>query len=746
MRASREASDAMAPAAGWTFVPERPGRMIRDSKGDFFQNDAVEEPGQALVREAIQNALDARRPDLPGEEPVRVAFRFVGPQPTAGGPLRLDELRPHLTAERNGLAADVDVEAAPSWLIVEDEGTVGLTGDPTLTRQPAEDRTDEHFYHFVWAEGQTNKGEGARGSHGVGKMVFSLASTAHTTLVHTRRISDGRELLIGRCHLRHHQIGGDYCDSGFFGRPDDDRFTHPLDAGSERAVVEAVRESVGFAPRGPERTGLSIAILWPDSEIVPRAIADAVCREWFESILSGRLVVTIEAAASDGAEASGGPTTIDAGTFEAIAAEGDHSRELAAAIGLARHRHETAPVRLRATDATRSSAWKWHAAREQGLLDGAESVRQDYLDGQPIHVRIPVRVPKKGGAKSASAAEAACEGSFDVVLQKVVQKLPASSGPHASLRPWYLREGIHISDVTGDGAKRSAAYRAIVAIDGGPVAAMLRAAENPAHTQWLKPKLKNAYARGCLTCLEFVKSAAESLHQAFVASDEERDVFALADFFGVAGEGLRDRSREKANDEPTDEPDKPPTVEPIVSSPKLLEIDKVLVDGRGGVKLRATRLLAEAAAPGETVEIEVAVAYDVNRGDAMRRHALADFDLRELGGRADPQAPHLGLKSTARGGQVRLDPIGPNRLQLRIAEPATFERFLLTGFDPLRDLKVTAKIVSGLRRPEPDADDSDADAADAAGDGSGAGVPPDVRPASQPRSRPELVAMTGSAR
>ena len=667
----------MRAGTGWTFLPQQRGRTVRDSKSDFFESDAVEKPGQALVREAIQNALDARREDLPEGEPVRVSFRFHHGGSAAG--VDLESLRPHLEAERNGLPPGLDASAPPRWLVVEDEGTVGLTGDTTLGRQPEEGRTEEHYYHFVWAEGQTNKGEGARGSHGVGKMVFSLASGARTTLLHTRRQGDGRELVIGRCHLRHHVVKDRYCDNGFFGRPDGEGFTHPLEPGDGPAFADAL-DAAGFRPRPPGRTGLSVAVLWPDPEITADSLREAVLEEWFESVLSGRLAVTV-----DGGVSGGGAVRIDAEGFEdAVAAAGGADGALGEAIALARHRRATAPTVLRKTPSTSSAAWKWHAAREEGLLADADGVRQDYLDGEPVHVRVPVTVPRRrdGGEPR--------EGHFDVVMRRLTGDRTAGS-----LRPWFLREGVRVSDEK-QRTKRSAAYRAIVAVDGGAVAAMLRAAENPAHTQWQRPKLKAVYAVGCLTCLEFVQSAAESLHQAFVASDEERDVFALADFFGVAGVGLRGRGQDEDAGEPAADPGETTDVDPIEPSPQPLEIEHYTENDRGGVRVRSTNRTAELVRPGTPLVVDLRVAYDVVRGSPLDRHSLADFDLRELRKAADPAAPRLGLRAARTGSEVDVRVKDPCRLRLTIDRPEKFA-FSLVGFDPLRDLFAKAEVVSGLR-------------------------------------------------
>ena len=47
---------------GWYFRPKVKGETIREPiHGEFFATDAISDPGMALVREDIQNSLDAGR-------------------------------------------------------------------------------------------------------------------------------------------------------------------------------------------------------------------------------------------------------------------------------------------------------------------------------------------------------------------------------------------------------------------------------------------------------------------------------------------------------------------------------------------------------------------------------------------------------------------------------------------------------------------------------------------------------------
>lgn len=59
----------------WHYRVKAPDEKVRDPiQGEFFSTEAIKNPADALVREAIQNALDARRKDEDGE-PLAVTMQ-----------------------------------------------------------------------------------------------------------------------------------------------------------------------------------------------------------------------------------------------------------------------------------------------------------------------------------------------------------------------------------------------------------------------------------------------------------------------------------------------------------------------------------------------------------------------------------------------------------------------------------------------------------------------------------------------
>ncbi len=79
-----------------------------------------------------------------------------------------------------------EAEAMP-YLVIEDFGTRGLTGDPHVDPElePASDIKNDFFY-FWRNVGRSNKGEVDRGRWGLGKAVFTVASRIRTIFGITR--------------------------------------------------------------------------------------------------------------------------------------------------------------------------------------------------------------------------------------------------------------------------------------------------------------------------------------------------------------------------------------------------------------------------------------------------------------------------------------------------------------------------------------------------------------------------------
>ena len=113
-------------SAEWHFNELRPGNKDRQpTQGEFFATDAISSVAEALVRESVQNSLDAGIES--SGKPVRVRF-YLG---TGEHALPASEARKyfrdgwkHFTADGNGLDDVPETGMSCPFLVVEDFETM----------------------------------------------------------------------------------------------------------------------------------------------------------------------------------------------------------------------------------------------------------------------------------------------------------------------------------------------------------------------------------------------------------------------------------------------------------------------------------------------------------------------------------------------------------------------------------------------------------------------------------------------
>jgi hypothetical protein len=141
----------------WYFVKYRPDETTRDPiVGEFFSTDAIENPAQALVREGIQNTLDAGM-----GKPVHVRLYCGRLKNSSKIDFWLGGAWEHYSVPKNGLGNLPERFSEMPFLTFEDFGTYGLQGDIEQSFDLSEEKNS--FYYFFRAEGRSGKGEQDRG-------------------------------------------------------------------------------------------------------------------------------------------------------------------------------------------------------------------------------------------------------------------------------------------------------------------------------------------------------------------------------------------------------------------------------------------------------------------------------------------------------------------------------------------------------------------------------------------------------
>lgn len=640
----------MAPS--WRFYEQLATDPIRNPiAGEFFSTEAVENVAEAVVREGIQNSLDARlRKDQRKREKAHVRIFVSGHEgalSSAKARKWFEGLWRHVLAKGNGLRDQPALDDVCPYIVFEDFGTSGLDGDPQA--HLVVEGEVNHFLNFFRAEGHSDKGAEDRGSWGVGKTVFPRASRISTFFGLTVRHSDKRQLLLGRSILKYHSIDTQaYKSDGYFGYPrSGDGLMLPIE---DRDVIEEFKKDFGI--KRATESGLSIVVPWydPDGEdtITWETVLIAVLKGFFYPILMGHLVVTIDSPSKQI------HLNADNLLYEVAKLEKDLSISFSPLIDLAfwaQTRKEEEFVLLNKPKETGSPQW----SSELIPSDVVAKIRDAVTTRQRIALRVPMTVQLK--------ADGPKETFFDVFLEH----------SEDSLRPVFIRDELIISDVK---SPRTSQMRALVIVGHPPLANMLRDAETPAHTQWNADtgNFKNKYKFGP-GVIRFVRQSVAEIMRIVNQAEQKPDPSITIDFFSLPAEPdesdaipARERKPKGKKDDkgPVDIPPIPP------SPPPQLRI----IDLEGGFAIRSGRT---GLPPAKYIEVKVA--YDIRRGNALRKYSSADFDFARPPIRVDQIRGATVLAAEANCLRFRPDNDDFN-IEVR-------------GFDLDRDLYIRAEVVVG---------------------------------------------------
>lgn len=455
----------------WHFREMSRGEINVDPVHDEFFK--AQDLADALVRESIQNSLDARR----GSSKVHVRFRF--------GTLAREKATKYL----HGLDAHVELPqfAVMPFLVVEDSGTRGLIGDPGEDPELDDTRGARNDFYYFWRNvGRSGKGELDRGRWGLGKAVFPVSSRIHAMFGVTRRADDRRLLLLGQTVLKTHVLEAKrFSPYGFFANVGADDFPH---------AFEDATEFIDDFGLEREEPGLSIVIpFYRDEDLNPPAIIASAVRQYFYPITKNDLVVVV------------GDETITGRTIEREVADAN----VVKVCELARWSIATDEW-IDIPEPAGSGAPKW---RDDAIPD-LEALRARFERGDRLafRVHLPIRRRNRRAASH-----------FEVVLEKDES---LKRGEHH-----FIRRGITIPEVR---APREKPVRAILVADDEAISTFLGDAENPAHSDWSErnDRIRTLYDNGPTT-LRYVKNAIAQIANALSAPREGMARDLLVDLFSI---------------------------------------------------------------------------------------------------------------------------------------------------------------------------------------------------------------------
>ena len=603
----------------WKFRKmDKSEKLVDPIQNQFFTTNIVGGLTSALVRETIQNSLDAKTTEEEDSEffyPVEVRFLLSG-QKNAIGPEKMgayfDGLTPHIHAKNNGLQETKipDFTQPMPYLLIEDYNTVGLEGDPLEFEDPPEGNKTKHNFFWFWRNvGRSDKEHDARGRWGLGKAVYPKSSNIHTYFGLTIRESDESTLLMGESILKIHKVEGQIENSypyGYYGEFKDKKsedFVSPLE--NEKSVDNFISDFGlnRLDKEGRYFCGLSLVIPYPSENITKSELIKATVIQYFYPIILGQLTITVED------ENTKEPIVIKADTIDSVVdeivfIEDDtlNSEKLRKLFHFARWvlaLEEDEYITLLKPDSENVPVWYQDWYLDGDLKEKLKEKIEQFDRGERVAFNVPVKVHVEGKSPRVTWFKVFIEKDEDL----------SDSDCH------FIRDGITIVGVK---PPRRKDVRALVVIEDQLLSKLLGDAENPAHTEWSKdsPNFVGKYVHGDKV-ISFVINSLDRLHSWLMKPAEGLDEDILEDIFYIelideTNTGKDDDSSDDDGDT-TGEPKSPKNGKPLPMIVRKID---------GGVVIKPN---PKAEVTPKTVYVKLG--YMLVRGNPLKRYNTMDFNL-----------------------------------------------------------------------------------------------------------------------
>ncbi len=454
----------------WNFRKLGEGEPERSPHEAEFFNVGDLDWSAAVVRESIQNSLDAK---LPSAKNVLVRFSLKS-EPLSKFTEYYSELVPHVRS--CGFDFNPETKTEFKYLVIEDFGTTGLDGP--ITRTGLKNRGKSNYYNFWWREGISLKEGRDAGRWGLGKTVFFISSELRSFWGYTIRNNDNRELLLGKALLKSHPLDDNQYDYYAYFSVEDNQ---PIES---QDFIPEFKSRFGITRNN--EPGLSIIIPYPVDDISTNTLIRAVIQHYFYPVIKGTLTVEIK----DNSHSF----TIDNNSIFELAGKQSwketswehHSVESILFFIYNSVKTETNNfLKLNSYDGTPKIS-------ESLFGDCLEYARKRFNENNLVALHIPVKIESSDGPIQ--------ESYFQVFIQK----------NEDLFRPeeFYIRSGILISEIKMVRGN----VRALLTAEDEPVAKFLGDSESPAHTDWKErtESFKQKYKLATYT-LRFIRSSMRDL-------------------------------------------------------------------------------------------------------------------------------------------------------------------------------------------------------------------------------------------
>jgi hypothetical protein len=610
---------------GWNFSPQLADQVETEiTQRDQFNNDEVD-LAETIVREAVQNSLDAAIDD-----PLRVRVTFNWINKDCGlDPVFFRELFDDQVEHAE--AADLDLKSLdfnnPEALIIEDYGTSGLTGSVS-------EKDNDHFSDFWRRHGKSHKTGKSRGRWGLGKLVYSTTSRIGVFFGLTVRSGSADRHLMGQTVLNLRTVNNtQYPPHAFYSDLDNEGDFYkqiPVPIKSENAVNNFINN---FSLHRGDDPGLSVIIPFPNQRFNLDHMVGVAISNYFYPLITGQLVLEFNDMEINSDNVRDYAKKYAADRFNQIDILFDFIEEVYRA-------EQEELLKLK-------SSWIDDRLLDEGDFDPdtLAKIRERFLSGELVGVSLPVKIKLKGGGER--------DSFFSVYLK----------------RPEELRKGLDLYvrgglTLPGEAKFRDRRALGVMIAEDEPVCSFLGDAENAAHTQWTTntEKLSRNY-RNSQPIVTVIKKSVVQLYDLLAEVTEEKDEDVLQDFFWF--DEPEDVKKRKKRKKPKLPKPVPPIDHPAQPNFNIHQVD-------GGFTISNAGGLTEEKLPKE---LTIQAGYEVSKGNAFKKYSPHDFKVGKSG----------NINLSAVGG-VKVVSARENRWVFEIRKiPFTLTA---AGFDKNRDLKI----------------------------------------------------------
>lgn len=484
----------------WHFRKMQKGEPNIDPQEEkFFTEEGVFD---ALVREAIQNSLDAK--DSRKSGPVKVIFDFSGTRNKLNAEYThrlLKNMAPHLAIDNNkNLFESSFLDRINSdgfemeYLVIEDFNTTGLTGDIEQYQDINSERKNNFFY--FWRNiARSHKSNTDRGRAGIGKNVFAFSSYLHSFFGVTIRSDDHLNLAMGQAVLKVHSINNDrYAPYGYFSSVGDEQFPYPFGSHDSSLDLNNI-----FKLSRDDKPGLSVIIPFPKEELLnPGKVLESIIYYYFLPILQEDLMVRVIDSNSETTDLNKSTmrNIFTSLLFDDYLLFKKNSNSFFIFVDWMLQVGVSERIITNLVGEDKHYVWG-NVILDQKVI---KRIRIKYNNEECIAIRIPIKVWYIDGNSQNSY--------FDIYLQKD-HTLSEST-------EYYIRQGLTIPKLR---FARNSSIRMILNVEDAALSSLLGDSENPAHTRWEQneSRLKYKYLRGrrvvkfvCNTIKELLNLISES--------------------------------------------------------------------------------------------------------------------------------------------------------------------------------------------------------------------------------------------